>query len=376
MLQRTRFVVVGCLFSLVAVAQNPKPAPSSKPQQIVVSPPPQQAQPNFDYKKLNTELSYAFIINKPTSPKPQEGDQIMVNMQSVCNNRLMFSTSMMFKGKPATYGVNKPGFKGDIIEAIMLMTPGDSLVCLVDADVLFKNSKNKRPDFIKKGDKVQYFIKLVSIKPKEQVQKEQQAAFTKQMNEQMAKQKAEAAKQLLKDDKTLKALFARKNISPKKTASGLYYLIKEEGSGENVISGDSVTMNYTGTLLDGTKFDSNEDTAFHHVAPFNFVIGRGQVIKGWDEGIALLKNGSKATLYIPSPLAYGVQARPGGGANPKGIPANSILIFDVQVVNSKHPLPPAPPALKMDSTTRPIPPMPAVDSLNKPALQKTKGENK
>lgn len=376
MLQRTRFVLVGCLFSLVAVAQNPKPAPAPKPQQMVVSPPPQQAQQKFDYKKLNSELSYAFIINKPTSPKPQEGDQIMVNMQSVCNNRLMFSTSMMSKGKPATYGVNKPGFKGDIIEAIMLMTPGDSLVCLVDADILFKNSKNKRPDFIKKGDKVQYFIKLVSIKPKEQVQKEQQAAFTKQMNEQMAKQKAEAAKQLVKDDKALKDYFAKKNITPKKTASGLYYTIKEEGSGENVISGDSVTMNYTGTLLDGTKFDSNEDTAFHHVAPFNFVIGRGQVIKGWDEGIALLKNGSKATLYIPSPLAYGVQARPGGGANPKGIPANSILIFDVKVVNSKHPLPPAPPAIKMDSTTKRITPMPVVDSLSKPALQKTKEENK
>jgi FKBP-type peptidyl-prolyl cis-trans isomerase len=198
------------------------------------------------------------------------------------------------------------------------------------------------PDFIKPGDKVQYFLKLVSIKPKEQVQKEQQAAFMKQMKEQEAKQKAAAAKQLLKDDKTLKAYFTRKQIAPAKTASGLYYSISEEGNGEKPIPGDTVTMNYTGTLLDGTKFDSNTDTAFHHVAPFTFVLGRGAVIKGWDEGVALLKTGSKAMLYIPSTLAYGIQARPGSGANPKGIPANSILLFDVQLVSSKHPAPPPP----------------------------------
>lgn len=341
MLQRTSLVLVGCLSVLFSVAQTAKPAPKPNPQPGTVAQPPQIAQSNFAYKKLNPELQYAFIINKPTVAKPQDGDQIMVNMMSVCNNRLMFNTAQAFKGKPAVYGVTKPAFKGDLIEAIMLMTPGDSIVCLVDADALFKGSKSKKPDFIKSGDKVQYFIKLVSIKPKEQVQKEQQAAFTKQMNEQMAKQKIAAAKQMVKDDKDLKTYFAKNKISPTKTASGLYYTIKEEGSGEMAAVGDSVTMNYTGTLLDGTKFDSNEDTAFHHVSPFDFILGKGMVIKGWDEGIALLKKGSKATLYIPSSMAYGVQARPGGGANPKGIPANSILVFDVQVVNTKHPAPPA-----------------------------------
>jgi FKBP-type peptidyl-prolyl cis-trans isomerase len=66
------------------------------------------------------------------------------------------------------------------------------------------------------------------------------------------------------------------------------------------------------------------------------------VIKGWDEGVALLKTGAKATLYIPSPMAYGSQARPGGGANPKGIPANSILLFDVQLISMKTPEPVSP----------------------------------
>jgi FKBP-type peptidyl-prolyl cis-trans isomerase len=253
---------------------------------------------------------------------------------------------MAFKGKPGTYSVAKPAFKGDIIEAVNLMTPGDSIVCLVDAVALFTGSKAKLPDFIKPGDKVQYFVKLVSIKSKEQVQKEQQAAFMKQMKEQQAKQKAAEAKQLIKDDQILKAYFAKNHLTPTKTASGLYHTIKEEGRGEKAIAKDNVSMNYTGTLLDGTKFDSNIDTAFKHTQPLQFVLGTGGVIKGWDEGVALLKAGSKAVFYIPSPLAYGAQARPGSAANPKGIPANSILLFDVELLSCKHPAPPVAPAVK------------------------------
>ncbi len=319
MSQKISFFLLGVLTSFIAAAQP-------------------TAAPTFNYKKLSSGLQYAFIVDKPTSPKPVEGDQININMQSVCNNRILYSTAQAFKGKPATYGVAKPAFKGDLIEAIALMTPGDSLVCLIDADVLFKNSKSKKPDFIKSGDKVQYFIKLVSIKPKEQVMKEQQAAFQKQMNEQLAKQKIDAAKQVAKDEKNLKAYFAKNKLTPLKTASGLYYTIQEEGTGEKALAGDSVSMNYTGRLLDGTKFDSNRDTAFHHVQPLDFVLGRGAVIRGWDEGIALLKTGAKATFYIPSGLAYGAQARPGSAANPNGIPAYSVLLFDVQLLKATHPV--------------------------------------
>lgn len=358
-LHKTLFTIACIACCLLAAAQQPKPVP----QPVMTAPPP--AAPVFNYTKINANLQYAFIINKPTTQKPQEGDQIAVHMQSVCNNRLMYSTVQAFKGKPALYGVTKPAYKGDLIEAILLMTPGDSLVCQVDADALFKNAKSKMPVFIKPGDKVQYFIKLVSIKPKAQVQKEQQEAFNKQMKEQVEKQKVEAAKQLIKDDKTLKTWFAKKNLSPAKTASGLYYTTTTEGSGEKPVPGDSVEMNYTGTLLDGTKFDSNEDTVFKHVQPLNFVLGRGAVIKGWDEGIALLKTGTKATLYIPSPLAYGAQSRPGSGANPKGIPANSILLFDVQLVSSKHPASP-PAVIKTDSLRLPVPAV-KKDSLNIPA---------
>jgi FKBP-type peptidyl-prolyl cis-trans isomerase FkpA len=343
MLQKTGFLCITTVCAMLATAQQTKPVTP-----LVKVNPPQTlpAAPIFSYKKLNPQLQYAFIIDKPTATKPVEGDQVSIHMQSVCNNRIMYSTVQAFKGKPGVYGVSKPAYKGDLIEAIMLMTPGDSIVCLADAEVIFKNAKNKMPDYIKPGDKIQYFVKLVSIKSKVQVQKEQQAAFQKQMNEQMAKQKIEAAKLVAKDDKTLNNWFAKNKVTPTKTTSGMYYTIKEEGSGDKALAGDTVVMNYTGHLLDGTTFDSNEDTAFHHVQPFQFVLGRGAVIRGWDEGVALLKKGSKAVFYIPSGMAYGAQARPGSEANPKGIPANSILLFDVQLVNVTHPVPPLPAATK------------------------------
>ena len=355
LLQKISLLFSACLSGLITTAQfnlpNGQP-PKVMPIQPVQPPQPvQPAQPMFNFKKVNANLGYAFIIDRPTSQKPQEGDQINVNMQMICQNRVLFNSAQTFKGKPAVYSVTKPAFQGDIIEAIMFMTPGDSIVCQVDADALFRNTKNKKPDFIKPGDKILYFIKLISIKTKEQLQKEQQAAFNKQINEQMAKQKIAMEKQKAVDDKTLVSWFAKKNITPLKTTSGLYYSVKEGGTGEIPTTGDTLTVNYTGTLLDGTKFDSNEDTAFHHATPYPFVLGTGQVISGWHVGFAQLKVGSKATLYIPSGMAYGAQSRPGGGANPKGIPANSILVFDVHVLSSKHPVPQAlPQSPNKDST--------------------------
>ena len=111
----------------------------------------------------------------------------------------------------------------------------------------------------------------------------------------------------------------------KPTASGLYYIETLAGTGEQAVKGDVVSVHYTGTLLDGTKFDSSIDRG----EPFEFTLGAGRVIKGWDEGIALMKEGGKATLIIPSDLAYGNRAV--GGV----IKANSTLVFEVELVEIK-----------------------------------------
>jgi FKBP-type peptidyl-prolyl cis-trans isomerase len=94
-------------------------------------------------------------------------------------------------------------------------------------------------------------------------------------------------------------------------------------------SGDTVAMNYTGRLEDGTVFDSNVDPKFNHPEPFIFVLGAGQVIPGWDKGIEGMKTGEKKTLTIPPEDAYGANGIPGV------IPPNSTLIFEVELLAIK-----------------------------------------
>ena len=108
----------------------------------------------------------------------------------------------------------------------------------------------------------------------------------------------------------------------KTTSSGLQYIIEKEGDGNNPSPGQNVSVHYSGYLLDGTKFDSSHDRG----EPITFPIGQGRVIKGWDEGISLLKVGGKAKLIIPPDLGYGDRA-----IGP--IPPGSILIFDVELVD-------------------------------------------
>jgi FKBP-type peptidyl-prolyl cis-trans isomerase len=297
-----------------------------------------KAQQNF--KKLKSGVEYTFIIDKPTSPNPEIGDLIRLHFISTLNNRIMYNSLVVNKGKPAEFGVQKPAYKGDLMEAVLLMTPGDSMIVRSNAIDVFTGVKQKLPQGVNPTDKVDYYIKLISIKTKAEAQKEMQAKMNKQMQEQMKKneiaQKKLAAAQIAKDESALKAYFKKNNVTPTKTASGLYYTITQQGNGEKPQAGNEVKMNYTGTLLDGTKFDSNTDTAFKHTTPLAFKLGKREVIAGWDEGIALLSKGAKATFYIPSTLAYGAQSRPGGGANPKGIPANSCLVFDVELLEFKE----------------------------------------
>lgn len=107
------------------------------------------------------------------------------------------------------------------------------------------------------------------------------------------------------------------------TNSGLQYNDTLIGTGDEAKSGQKVTVNYTGTLDDGTKFDSSLDRN----QPFSFNLGAGEVIKGWDEGVAGMKVGGKRTLVIPADLGYGA-----AGAPPV-IPANATLHFDVELLS-------------------------------------------
>jgi len=298
-----------------ASAQDSKKKPVAKPRPHTTQAPPSgpgKKMPN-GFMRMDDGLEYKIVEHGNGKRKAQLGDHIELNISYSVGDSSIFDSRKMNNNKPVPIPVAASRGKGDPVEVFMQMVAGDSAVVTFPIDSM---PGNQRPPWAKAGDMVTYRIRLVTVKSEAEDKKE---------NEEKSKQ------QLSIDDKILQDYLKANNLKATKTPSGLYYSIQEEGHGEPVKKGYTATVNYTGMFINGKKFDSNTDSSFHHMQPFPVEVGTGHVIKGWDEGLMLLKPGSKAKLFIPSGLAYGSQDR-----GPQ-IPANSILIFDVEILSSKSP---------------------------------------
>lgn len=171
---------------------------------------------------------------------------------------------------------------------------------------------------IKTGDQIDS-VKIVRVGEKAEQFKNDQSAF-----DQLNKNAAEAEK--VKKQKAIdaqNALVKEKFPEAVKTESGLMYQVVKAGNGSKPKRGASIKVHYTGTLLDGKKFDSSRDRN----EPFEFEVGVGMVIEGWDEGLLDMSKGEQRILIIPSELGYG--ARGVGGV----IPPNATLVFDVELLD-------------------------------------------
>lgn len=294
---------------------------------------------NGGFKKTKDGLEYKIVKDAPGDKSPKLGDIVELHIVTKIGDTALFESRKVNNNQPVSFPLMASAFKGDMPEGVMMMTVGDSAVFHVSLDSIKKTGAQIQPwmtERLKGKNYIEYDVVLAGIKS----QAEAQAEAQKQMQE----AQAHAGQQKEIDDKIMQDYFTKNNIKPTKTASGVYYVISKQGSGDKPKVGQQVTVMYTGKTLDGKTFDSNIDPQFKHTEPLPFVIGAGQVIPGWDEGVALLNKGSKATLYIPSPLAYGPEGRA------PMIPANAILMFDVEVKDIKDapaaPQQQAPPAVQ------------------------------
>lgn len=258
------------------------------------------------YKQTESGLYYKYLV-KNDGPTAELGKVVEVDLAYYLDDSLLYSTKDM--PQPVYDMVRESSFAGDLYEGFTMMHKGDSMSMIMPADSVFLKMFMARvlPDFVDSTSIVRWEVKLIDIMTEEEVNARIQAAMDEKF--------AEA-------DETLQAYLAENNIEATPTESGLVYVCTQPGNGAKPEAGKKVKVHYTGTLLDGTKFDSSVDRG----EPFEFPLGMGYVIPGWDEGVAMMSKGEKGILYIPAKLAYG--ERQAGT-----IPAFSNLIFEVELVD-------------------------------------------
>lgn len=261
----------------------------------------------INYKKSDKGVRYSFVkSNKGAKIKLDDIVFLQIKYATDKDSVLFDSWKM---GGPIQLKVSKPTFKGDLMDGLNLMTAGDSVLFLFSADSMFTKTFNMPlPEFIKPGSDLKFTVKIDRITT-EEILRADEIKIEKEKN--------------MEEQKAIEQYIADNKLTPVTTPSGLKYVMYNEGTGAKAEAGKTVRVHYTGKLLNGTKFDSSYDRN----DPIEFKLGQGMVIKGWDEGIALLKEGGKALLIIPSNIAYG--ARGAGGVIPPFAP----LTFEVELVS-------------------------------------------
>ena len=271
------------------------------------------------YQKSQSGLYYQFF-SQNGGEQPQVGELMEMIIGCTVND-----TAVIVPVTENVMQLMESQFAGDIFEGMAMMHRGDSASFIVNIDSTFKYllGQPRLPEQYKSTDVMRFEIKLKDFFPESEYAK-RFAENVKKMNaERAAKLQGDHPEETAKAAQELADYLAKNKIDAEPTASGLYYVMTQEGNGEKPQIGKPVKMHYTGKLLDGTVFDSSVERG----EPFMFPLGVGQVIPGWDEGVQLMSKGEKGVLYIPYYLAYGDRQ-----AGDK-IPAFSNLMFEVELVD-------------------------------------------
>ncbi|MDX2306387.1 MAG: FKBP-type peptidyl-prolyl cis-trans isomerase [Microscillaceae bacterium] len=259
-----------------------------------------------DAELSKSGVRYVFYTRFKNNRAAQQGDLITFQLK-VQNHLDSVLSNQVFQQYPfqEPYFISKEYYK-DIFSMISI---GDSLSFWINADSLTNKSGYLKTPKIAPGSLIKYTVKILDIQNKDDIRKKVEKDLKVQREE----------------DRELIEKFIKEKldsgIAIRNTPSGIYYYFEKEGNGSQPKEGDTVIINYTGKLLDGTIYSRSEETN-------EFPLGVLEPT-GLDESIALMKSGGKGTFILPSELAYG----------PKGmgniIPPNTVLVFDVELIEVK-----------------------------------------
>lgn len=267
----------------------------------------------IDAEKTESGIYYT-ITKEGNGTHPTAEDAVNVHYKGTLLDGTVFDSSID-RGEPIEFPLD--GVIAGWTEGIPLLEEEGKGTLYIPSGLAY--GANPRPGGkIKPNDVLIFEVELLDIITKEEYAAKQQAQFKERLAAYIAPFKEKMAE---KDDATLQAYIKKNKLDVQKTEDGIYYIIEEAGSDEKPSITDKVTVHYTGTLLNGKKFDSSVDRG----QPATFPLS--QVVPGWSLGIPLFGKGGKGKLLIPSHLGYGEQ---GQGED---IPANSCLVFDVEIID-------------------------------------------
>ncbi len=271
-------------------------------------------------KEKQTKSGMKYIIYRETNGvKPHAGDWVTVNMVYKDEHDSTLFDSRTY-GKPLRFALPEPKFTGSFEEGLLYMCEGDSATFFINADSMFekvilveaKGLVSRRPEA---GSMLKFDVSLVRVQPFKEA--EMEIAM-------------EESRQERAERNALEAYLKEKNIEVEKQ-DGYYLMIQAQGRGKQIQTGDAVSVNYSGRFLNGAEFDSNSKSG----RPYAFVVGEGNVIKGWDLAFQKLHEGDKALLIVPSALGYGEEGLKRAGNLTYKVPPFSTLIFNLEVVKSE-----------------------------------------
>lgn len=253
------------------------------------------------YTKADNGLHYKFFNQDEAGHKAEVDEAISIRyiLKKQSNDSLIFDSKSSSPDGINKLMLSKSLTVGGIEDALKMMAKGDSAAFILSSDSFFlkTNGYKELPPFVKPGEHLSLFVKMVDIKTKKEVEDNQKM--------QMAEEEAKAKVFKDREQSDLSKYIADQKITTKPTESGLIYIETKKGSGPNPKENEMVKVHYSGTLLDGTPFDSSIEKG----EPIEFALKQQPMMPGFEEALLLMKKGGKAKIILPSALAYGDRGR-------------------------------------------------------------------